>query len=225
MMTCVQGPLPLVVDPDPSTRKLYAAILASIADEIDYAEDGRDALAKAIGQPPRLVITETRLPFIDGYALCSLLRAEPLTADVPIVVVTGDADAIRMNRARESGADTVLIKPCLPETLLCAIARGRDRSVKKCDAQQAGPIVPSDSSREASRPLLVRAHQRFETTTPPRTPPPLRCPSCDQPLQYVRSHIGGVSARNSEQWDYYACTGGCGSFQYRQRTRRLRLIV
>jgi hypothetical protein len=39
---------------------------------------------------------------------------------------------------------------------------------------------------------LVRAHQRFTTTTPPLSPPPLMCPACDGPLIYVLSQIGGV---------------------------------
>jgi hypothetical protein len=43
-------------------------------------------------------------------------------------------------------------------------------------------------------------------------------------LTYERSHIGGVSERNSEQWDYYECPSGCGTFQYRQRTRKLRRV-
>ena len=50
-----------------------------------------------------------------------------------------------------------------------------------------------------------------------------RCPTCDRPLVYERSHIGGVTERFSEQWDYYTCTG-CGPFQYRQRTRALRSV-
>jgi hypothetical protein len=72
--------------------------------------------------------------------------------------------------------------------------------------------------------MLSRTHHRHDTTAPPLTPPVLVCPSCDQPLMYQRSHVGGVSARHQEQWDYYECVAGCGSFQYRQRTRRLRRV-
>jgi len=43
-------------------------------------------------------------------------------------------------------------------------------------------------------------------------------------LKYLHSHIGGVSARHSEQWDYFECPGACGTFQYRERTRRLRKV-
>jgi len=65
---------------------------------------------------------------------------------------------------------------------------------------------------------------REDTTTPPNSPPDLRCPLCDQTLQYRTSHVGGVSERHREQWDYFECPNGCGDFQYRQRTRKLRNV-
>jgi two-component system, cell cycle response regulator DivK len=212
------GPLPLalVVDPDWEVRELYATALMPAASEIEYAQDGREALAKAIGRPPSLVITETRLPFIDGYALCSLLRADPVTARVPIIVVAGNLYPSQIEWAHTVGADAVLAKPCRPETLLTAVAQ-----VESAAQRPVPPIEPPPAT-ERRRRFLVRAHQRFETTTPPATPPALRCPRCDRLLQYVRSHIGGVSERFSEQWDYFVCSAGCGTFQYRQRTRRVR---
>ncbi len=73
--------------------------------------------------------------------------------------------------------------------------------------------------------MLSRAYDRHDTTEPPVAPPALVCPSCDQPLRYVKSHIGGVSVRHQEQWDYFECEGGCGTFQYRQRTRKLRRVL
>jgi hypothetical protein len=65
---------------------------------------------------------------------------------------------------------------------------------------------------------------RVETDAPPAAPPSLVCPACDKPLVYARSHVGGVNARSSEQWDYFDCPSGCGTFQYRQRTRKLRRV-
>jgi CheY-like chemotaxis protein len=230
-MTDTPERLALIVDPDADSRDVYGTILLPLAPAIEYAEDGREALAMAIGHPPRFVITETRLAFIDGCTLCSLLRADPLTADVPIVVLTSDANPDGIERARSSGADSVLIKPCKSEALFRALALGRDRSRSSEEHLQAAPRqttsqrAMSDGTLEPStRPsrFLTRAHQRFETSTPPIAPPPLRCPSCDRPLQHRRSYVGGVTAHLSEQWDYYTCHSACGTFQYRQRTRRLR---
>jgi hypothetical protein len=74
------------------------------------------------------------------------------------------------------------------------------------------------------RPTLKKAHHRGDTIAPPIPPPTLLCPSCDRPLTYRRSHVGGVSSRHSEQWDYYDCVSRCGTFQYRARTRKLRKV-
>jgi CheY-like chemotaxis protein len=226
----MRKPSALVVDPDAKSRDLCAAVLTPMTLGIEYAEDGREALVKAIADPPAVVITETRLPFISGYALCELLRADPRTADVAIVVITHSVDPDNIDRARSAGADRVLTKPCLPEALMHAVALGRGRSLDvdehlhrtpgRRDVQ--GVDVEVQSATERSRKFLVRTHQRFETSTPPICPPQLRCPSCDQSLRYVRSHIGGVSARLSEQWDDYVCPSACGTFQYRQRTKRVR---
>jgi hypothetical protein len=92
----------------------------------------------------------------------------------------------------------------------------------------AGQILRSDAlirrSHNTARQPLSRLHERHDTTSPPLPPPALICPQCDQLLAYQHSHIGGVSARHAEQWDYYECPTGCGMFQYRERTRKLRKV-
>jgi hypothetical protein len=80
------------------------------------------------------------------------------------------------------------------------------------------------ASPPAKRHVLSHVHRRGHTTTPPLPPPALLCPTCDEALVYDHSHIGGVSARHSEQWDYFECPGRCGTFEYRQRTRRMARI-
>jgi len=102
-------------------------------------------------------------------------------------------------------------------------ARGTDVRGRISDQLARADKLP-ERSRETPHVALSRAHQRHDTTTPPLTPPSLVCPGCDQPLVYQRSHVGGVSARNSEQWDYFECPHGCGAFQYRERTRKLRKV-
>jgi hypothetical protein len=149
-------------------------------------------------------------------------------------MVTGDALAQDVRRAQSVGADAVLVKPCLPETLVTEIQRlltlskelrDRAHSVRgRITEQFAKSNELLERSRKTHRVALSRAHQRHDTTTPPLAPPTLVCPACDQPLVYQRSHVGGVSARNSEQWDYFECPQGCGTFQYRERTRKLRKV-
>ena len=227
-------PVALLVDRDSDTRKMYAEYLKLSQCIIDEAEDGREALAKALVRHPDIIVTETRLPGISGFDLCQLLRNDMGTRTIPIVVVTGDAFESDVRRAQQAGADTVLIKPCLPEMLLKEIQQVLDQSAALRERARVarerlhGQLSRSETLLQQSdtirRTMMSRAHDRRDTTTPPLTPPPLVCPACDQSLRYQRSHIGGVTERHSEQWDYYECSAGCGAFQYRQRTRRLRKV-
>jgi CheY-like chemotaxis protein len=189
--------LVLLVEPDADMRTRYRAALEEIGYDVDEAEDGREALALAFSRRPSFIVTQTRLAFIDGYELCALLRRDRETRAARIVVLSEDAHPLQIERARSAGADAGLNTPCMPDTLVAEI-------------QRLNPRRPA-----------INAFDRFDTTRPPLMPPSLRCPSCGGPLRYVRSHVGGVSARHREQWDYFECRS-CGTFQYRQRTRKLR---
>ena len=225
--------LALLVDRDEDTRALYSEYLRLARFDIDETADGREALAKAVARRPNVIVTETRLPGISGFELCRLLRDDVLTRTIPILIVTADAFAPDVQRAREAGASEVLVKPCLPDVVLEAIRRLlaqsaalRERSTaarEKAGAQLGRSVQLIDRSF-GHRPTLARSHNRCETVTPPVSPPLLICPECDGPLIYERSHIGGVSAHHSEQWDYFKCLAACGTFQYRQRTRKLRKV-
>ena len=222
----------LIVDADAETRALYRDAFADAGCHVVEAADGRDALAKAFSFPPSLVITELTLPFVNGYALCDILRRDPLTAAVPILVVT---TAYPAKRAERMGVDALLLKPTAPDSLvrearrLLATPRAlgepssltREHSMTHQE-QSTALVAPLKTRRRISS---TKAHQRFSTTSPPTSPPVLSCPSCERALTYDRSHVGGVSDRHPEQWDYFVCPGGCGVFQYRHRTRRVRGVT
>jgi two-component system chemotaxis response regulator CheY len=219
----------LIADGDAETRTLHRQAFAVAGYEVIEAIDGRDALAKVFGYSPSLVITELTLAFVDGYALCDLLRRDPLTADVPILIVTADSQTARVERVEHAGVDGVLVKPTTPDSVLREARRllsmPRDPSVTRAHSTARQPSrnlgAPSPEQRGIAR---ARAHKRFATTSPPKSPPALSCPSCDGTLRYRESHIGGVSDRHPEQWDYFVCVRGCGTFQYRQRTRKVRRV-
>jgi CheY-like chemotaxis protein len=224
------APIPriLVVDGNHDTRELYRHWFQLSGCHVVEASDGRDALTKALVSPPSLVVTEISLPFLDGY-LCEILRRDRATADVPILVLTAARPA-DMDRARRAGADIVVAKPTPPDHIV-SLSRRLIDEVKDLRGQAADKAAaPSEISESAladpgerRRTVLVKAHSRFTTTTLATPAASLICPWCDSPLAYDRSHIGGVSDRQREQWDYYMCNS-CGAFQYRQRTRKLRRV-
>jgi CheY-like chemotaxis protein len=214
----------LLVDRDDDTRYMYAEYFQAHRCHVEEAIDGREALAKALAVHHHVIVTETQLPGIDGHRLCELLRRDEATRETPIIVVTATASFGDIERAYRSGADLVLAKPCLPDTLWSQVRALLDSGAGEA---AAGTVVPGHRlddrvRRPSRRPVLSRLHQRGDTTSPPKVPPPLVCPACDALLIYLRSQLGGVSERHAEQWDYYECPNGCGPFQYRHRTRKLR---
>jgi CheY-like chemotaxis protein len=221
----VHGHRALIVDPDPDTRALHALTLADLFDTIEEAVDGADALAQALHSPPTLLVTELRLPRVDGRSLCSMMRADAAAKNLRIMVVTGTADDRTASQVRAAGADVVLAKPVSPE-------RVHDEAARLLSARDGLAAAIADSAEQTVRArrlvaassrqrIMSRAYVRERTTAPPSAPPELRCPTCDEALTYHYSNVGGVSPKFPEQWDYYECAR-CGPYQYRHRTRRLR---
>jgi CheY-like chemotaxis protein len=214
----------LLVDQDDDNRGMYGQYMKAANWIVEEAADGRDALAKALALRPELIVTEIRLPGIDGFELCKLLRRDFATRSIPIVVVTGDAYPRDLKLALNAGATSVLLKPCVPEAVLAEAVRLLEAAREPGASPAAAAPPPDAEPREGPRRGLSRSHVRGETAAPPAIPPGLICPQCDCPLDYKSSQVGGVSARNAEQWDYFVCERGCGTFQYRQRTRKLRKV-
>lgn len=208
----------LVVDGDADNRELYRDSFTLEGWAVTEAVDGREALVHALTSKPWVVVTELRLPLIDGVALCEILRKDRATEAVPILVVTSETRPVELARAERAGASALLIKPSTPDIIVAEMKR----LVEATSHAAAFPAVrtpPVPSGRRS----LVKAHRRLSTTTPDEPPVRLSCPICSQPLKYQETFIGGVSSHHPERWDYYACVR-CGSFQYRHRTRKLRQL-
>jgi CheY-like chemotaxis protein len=217
----------LVADPDPHSRDLYVEMLKAQSDIVECAADGRDALAVALARPPSLVITELRLPLLDGFQLVTLLRRESATRTIPTVVATADEMTAALDRAVACGADAMLAKPFRPDDLMLAVQRALAKSALRRSTEG---VISEQSTHGASSPLRIRRVKskcvpRYMTTTPPNAPPDLCCPQCSGLLVYRRSFVGGVSAAHVEQWDYFECLTCRAEFQYRGRTRKTRRIT
>jgi two-component system, cell cycle response regulator DivK len=231
------APLALIVDRDDDSRILYTEFLELNQWRVIAAAGGPEALAKAISERPDVVVSETRLPGFDGVILSELLQRDCSTAHIPIVFVSSDAASANLARAAAAGAQAVLTKPCMPEALLEAmegvLERSRDLRLQSTAAQataqtrfaRARAVIERVERQRAAGTSLKKALQRGDTVVPPTAPPTLTCPNCDKPLRYLRSHLGGVSVKHREQWDYFECQRRCGTFEYRTRTRKLKRVM
>ncbi len=105
----------LVVDDEPDLRYLLRRVFERAGHEVADVGDGAAALKALHHSRPDLVVTDMMMPVMGGVELIRRLRADPGTAQIPILAVSGDAHLA-------GGADTVLRKPWKAQQLLAAAA-------------------------------------------------------------------------------------------------------
>jgi two-component system cell cycle response regulator DivK len=106
-------PLPrvLLVEDAPFLRYAFGRLLRLNGFEVLETTDGREALECVKDFQPDLIVTDLMMPVMDGVELIRRLRADPSTADLPILAITADASELTERRARQAGAADFLTKP------------------------------------------------------------------------------------------------------------------
>jgi CheY-like chemotaxis protein len=137
-------PAILLVDADDDTRELHRMLLDDIANTVEEACDGIEAYGRALSHPPDVVVTELRLPRMDGQTLIERLRHDPRLHDCAILVVAGSAHGLIRQDLLRVGADEVLAKPCEPDEIVHAVERLVARLPHTPrTAASAGPDAPA----------------------------------------------------------------------------------
>ena len=113
----------LVVEDDVNNRAMLHSSLESQGYACEVAEHGAAAAVRAKEGDIDLVITDHRIPVMDGLRLLEWLAATPETKDIPVILLTDNSSARVRARATEAGAYSVLATPCCLEVLLSVVAR------------------------------------------------------------------------------------------------------
>jgi len=107
----------LLIEDDPHALEMLRFRFEKAGHEVAEALDGDDGLMKALRKPD-LIVLDVRLPKIDGWELCRMLKDEPRTREIPILMLTGCSQPIQEAYGKVCGADAYLTKPWDPKELL-----------------------------------------------------------------------------------------------------------
>ncbi|MDB4934562.1 MAG: divK [Labilithrix sp.] len=117
----------LVVEDYEDARALYAEALANAGFVVDTAGDGREAIDKAKVLRPDVIVMDLAMPVMDGWQATQVIKSTAETKHAAVIVVSGHATSLGIERARDAGADHVLMKPILPQQLVGAVRAAAPR--------------------------------------------------------------------------------------------------
>lgn len=121
----------LIVDDDVDTLKLVGLMLQKKGYEIIAASNGEQGVREAIAQRPDLILLDVMMPGMDGYQVAKLLRENPETAKIPILMFTAKSQLDDKVTGFESGADDYLTKPTHPAELYAHVKALLARSPRR----------------------------------------------------------------------------------------------
>jgi len=113
----------LVVDDSEITRAILARTLRGAGFEVLEARDGAEGALTALRERPSVVVTDLEMPTMDGFPLLRLLKADPLSSHIPVLILTSHGEAASRFWSLRTGADAYLTKDYRPQQLVATVAR------------------------------------------------------------------------------------------------------
>ena len=111
----------LIVDDEPNVRRLSRTILSKNFDVVE-AEDGKQAVELANIQNPDVILMDMMMPRMDGLTACHLIKNDPATKSIPVIMVTAIGFELNIKLSQQMGATGYVTKPFSPKELLDKIS-------------------------------------------------------------------------------------------------------
>lgn len=151
----------LVIDDDLNLLQMVRLMLERVGHEVETSHKGAEGIERATRNPPDLAIIDIMMPGLNGYDVVRRLREHPVTARVPILILTARSQLMDKQTALDAGANAFLSKPVSAQQLIerveAVLQAGVDYRVHT--GLLTEPIRPSDAAGPASQ----RAHPPAET--------------------------------------------------------------
>ncbi len=113
----------LFVDDSASVRQVMTTTLKREGYDVITAEDGKDALSKLDGKKIHLIISDVNMPNMDGLTFVKQAKLLPAYKFTPVIMLTTETEASKMNEGKASGVKAWIVKPFQPPHLLAAVSQ------------------------------------------------------------------------------------------------------
>jgi CheY-like chemotaxis protein len=143
----------LVVDDSEVTRAILGRTLRAAGFEVIEAQDGVEGAVLALRERPAVVVTDLEMPTLDGFPLLRLLKAEPASAHVPVLILTSHGEAASRFWSERTGADAYLTKDHQPQELVATVERLLARARPPAPAEEPAAVGPLDVLARIARQL------------------------------------------------------------------------
>ena len=158
----------LCVEDSPTQAELLKNLLERCGYRVAVAGNGREALSSIAQQRPRLVVSDVRMPEMDGYSLCHAMKSAEHLRDIPVIILTMLSHTQDIVQALECGADAFVFKPYDGAYLVsrieaCLLGRGQSLSHAAESETQALPgskSQPGVSSPQQIHGLLISTYEQ-----------------------------------------------------------------
>jgi len=107
----------LLVEDEPDVRTVAESILSSFGFAVSSVGNGKEAIDFLSGSRPDIVLSDIRMPVIDGFQLLQRIRSDPLLCQIPFIIVSAKAESADQRMGMSLGADDYVTKPYRPEDL------------------------------------------------------------------------------------------------------------
>jgi DNA-binding response OmpR family regulator len=186
----------MLVEDDKSLREIYSIRLVAEGYNIVSAGDGEEALAMAAQENPDLIISDVMMPKISGFDMLDILRSQPETKDIKVIMMTALSSDDQRQRGETLGADRYLVKSQVGiEDVVNA--------VHEVLGDQPNSSAHTSMSTAAAMPVIEEAAKVAEAETPAPVPVNVDVPTTaettikpqnsSEPAPDVNEQMAGVS--------------------------------
>ncbi len=153
--------LVLIIEDEPTQRGLLTRVLEREGYQVRGYGDGELGLRAIVEHAPQLVLLDLNLPRIDGFEICRRLRADPLTATLPVIVITAHTAVDDMVMALDAGADDFLAKPVQQAELLARMRSAMRLRRAITSLERANQIVAALANAVEAKDVGLVHHCRW----------------------------------------------------------------